>query len=411
VTYPAGIEVSDELRTVVSSGLAVYLGQFCLAREILVDVALPDSLRNTMLTLCGYLYDVRCWRDRRPYVRHPDLRSTESAAETLTPHVPHVAHARRVVLMWSGGKDSTLAGMRLQEGGLDVVPVHAGVNAGVEHREATAVRQLSRMLSLDPLYLQYEHREFDRFSRRYAREWDIPPHANKVPFGRDLMLAMIALPAVRALGCSQLSFGHDRDCRQAWVSDAGRAFPRNDVESGEGMALLEMAIADHAIPGMRVSAPLESMSELAILRIMLREYPEVMVKTSSCFWPGTNCGRCAKCLRYFLAQRLLGVDVLQFGANPLAGGTCPDLDQILSASEETTVLFGRSTLYCLARLAERSDIRPDEWRLRDFARSARFNDVLPLLDKWEHDLLSIERYGASLASDGSRASFAYSGSA
>jgi 7-cyano-7-deazaguanine synthase in queuosine biosynthesis len=383
VRYPPGVEIHPGLLPLVGGSLGVYLAQLCLAKRVQVGVPLDPSLRSTMQTLAGFLYDVRCWRDGRPFADHPEL---VGAGDVILPPRPASLVADRALLLWSGGKDSTLAAVRLREEGAAVVPVHVGVNRGVERREAEAVSALAPLLGLETVQLGYEHPEFDDFAARYASAWDIWPHANKVPFGRDLMLAALVLPLASWLRCSTVSFGHERDCRRAWVEHGGRRFPRNDVESREGAALLGAAMA-RAVPGLRLWSPLERTTELEVLRSMLVDHADLMARTSSCFWPGGRCGRCAKCLRYALAQRTFGVDVLSFDADPLADGVCPDLDELLAAPDERNVLFGRSTLYCLARLAERGDIRSGEDRLLQFARSDRYRGVLPDLDRWHEDLL------------------------
>jgi hypothetical protein len=111
-----------------------------------------------------------------------------------------------------------------------------------------------------------------------------------------------------------------------------------------------------------------------------------MARTSFCFW-GTNCGRCAKCLRYYLAQRIYDVDVLTFGTNPLAVGACPELDELFRP-DAIGLLFQRQVLYCLGRLVQRGDVRPQETRISEF-RDRLFPAVAPHLDTWERELLCV----------------------
>lgn len=384
VAYPYDLTPDDEtMLPAMASGVGLYLGQLCLAREIELNTPLDASMLPILDALAGMLYDVRCWKDGVPYRPRPVFIGRPGSVEA----VDFAGSEMRSHLLWSGGKDSTLAALTLHANGFDVAATHVTANCGVESRERRAVSRLAARLGVPLQTLGFTHDEFLSFSSRYAVEWNRPPRCNRVPFGRDLILPLIALPFVRRSGASVLSMGHDNECRNAFVDVDERRFPRNDVESSEGALLLEQFLGTYALRDLALLPPLAGFTELEILRQMLVDHPDEMAATSFCFWPGDNCGRCAKCLRYYLAQRVYSErDILTFEINPLTRGASPELDDLLEQWGRPGLLFQKEVVYCLARLIERNDIRPGEDRLRDFGASALFSDALPHLGGWEKEL-------------------------
>src|SRR5262249_32747113 len=147
-------------------------------------------------------------------------------------------------------------------------------------------------------------------------------------------------------------------CRTAEVVHHGKRIPRNDLESRRGAACLEAGLRRHVHPGLNLLPPVANLSELRILRDMVVHHPELMEEIAFCFW-GERCGRCAKCLRYRLADRLYGDGRLRFATDPLGEGACPELADHLDPSPRST-LFQEEVLLMLGRLAQRGDVRPGE---------------------------------------------------
>jgi 7-cyano-7-deazaguanine synthase in queuosine biosynthesis len=369
----------------IALGVAVYLGQLCLAPRIRLSFSVTDAMVTAVRPLAGMLYDVRRWKDELP-ITDPPIFAYDQGIDDQPATAP--MRTDGALLLWSGGKDSTLSAVLLGKNGYDVRALHVPANAGVEKQEDEAVGNLAIHLGLAPVRLDYEHREFLSFSTRYASRqgWNRYPACNVVPFGRDLLLALLAIPVARHLGLGFISMGHDNECRNSYFEYGGRSIPRNDVESTRGALALEAYAARFALPGVRLLPPVAGLPELRILHEMLTAYPELMERAAFCFWGG-NCGRCAKCLRYYLAQRTYGIEVLRFQVNPLAVGACPELDELFRP-DAVGVLFQRQVLYCLGRLVERGDVRADETRMAEF-QELLYPAVRPHLDAWEHDLLCV----------------------
>ena len=383
----------DGSRALLEIAVALYLGSLALAREIRVRYPIPQGLLSRFAPVAEALYDIRRWRDDLDLSGGPSITAPETKIE---PERCELEPERSLVL-WSGGKDSTLSLLTLRANGHDTIPVHFVVNAGSEDPERQAVQEISDILGIAPIEsVRVEHPEFLDFSSAFADSWDAFPLSNRVPFGRDLLLTAMAIPWALHCGAGNVALGHDNECRNAYVEYRGRRIPRNDIECADIAVRVECAIQAFVHPDLRLLPPVANLAELRILRDMLVDHPSLMSRTSFCFW-GRNCGQYAKCLRYYLADRVFATNLLNFEANPLAAGACPELEDLLSGRE---TLFERQVLWMLGQLVARGDIREDEPELARFARE-RFRDLRPLLDTWGEELMATrtdpqipERFGA-----------------
>lgn len=390
VDYPfETTRLPDAVWRAIGLGAATYLAGLCLAPRVRLTFPVEDGGVEAVQPLLRMLYDVRRWKDGEPLVDPPEI--TYPVAHSTSPGALSGGISpdhKRALLLFSGGKDSTLGAVLLRANGFTVHGLHVPVNAGSEAAEQSAADELAPRLRLPLGRLGYRDPHFPRFSRAHATPgaWDDYPVANRVPFGRDLLLCLLAMPAAAVQGAGMVSLGHDNECRNAYFEYGGRCIPRNDVESVRGAVLLEEFARRYVYPGVSLLPPVAGLSELRILHAMLVGHPDLMARTSFCFW-GRSCGRCAKCLRYYLAQRYLGVDVLEFAVNPLSHGGAPELDDLLQL-DGVGLLFQRQVLLCLGRLVQRGDRRAGEDRLAAVA-GPLLDRIAPQLDDWEHELAAV----------------------
>jgi hypothetical protein len=367
----------------IGLGVAAFIGQLCLAKRIELDFALPTAALPAIAPIIEMLYDARCQRDRRDIVPSPVI---EAAGVMEAPPLRNLAYARRACLLWSGGKDSTLSALVLRRNGLDVHAAHLAVNAGVETTERATVEALAPYLAIPVDTVDFEFPQFLELSGAYATKWDKFPQFIRVPFGRDLLAALLAVPIAGHQRARFLCMGHDHDCRVAYVTYQGKSIPRDDVESVRGALALESFIQQLLNADLTLLPPLAGVSEFRILHELLVRHPDLMKQTTFCFW-GRQCGQCGKCMRYYLAGRVLGrEDVLHFPLNPLAGLNAPSLVDFVVDWRNESALRREEVLYGLGRLVQRGDVRTGEDLLVRF-RDEVFPYVVGDLDIMEERLM------------------------
>ncbi|MDG4595146.1 MAG: hypothetical protein P9F75_05565 [Candidatus Contendobacter sp.] len=386
ITYPFDLTATDHV-ALGAMGLAVsiFLGQLCRARRIHLGFSVSSSMIEQIMPLAEMLYDIRCWKDGIDLVPPPDIECDTIA----TPELEFIQPTpRRACLLFSGGKDSSLSAIVLRNNNWDVRALHIPANAYVFDAERKAVSAIGERLSLKTETLNLSFPGFALLSRAYATTWDHFPHHNAVPFGRDLLLAVLACPMARHQRVAALCMGHDHNCRIAQITHLGKRIARNDVESADGATLLAAYIQRFLCPGLALLPPVAMLTEYRILREMFLNHPDLMALTSFCFW-GNYCGRCSKCLRYYLVERVLGCEgMLRFAMSPLDGETSPELGDYFAVDWDSDALFSGEVAYCLARLVQRGDIRAGEARLRQFAETI-FPKLAPNLDAIEENLMRI----------------------
>jgi len=366
VKYPFTLgEEAVGLLPSIGVGMAAFLAQLCLTRQLVLDFPCSRNIVEGMLPIMEMLYDIRCWRDQQELMSWPEVVLTE------TGHMPalfETGGSKRACLIWSGGKDSTLCHILLSNNGFQVHPVHFSVNAGAEQAEMRAVANLAQVLQITYQTVEYDFPQYLEVAKCYAILWDIFPGYNVVPFGRDLILALLATLVAQKYDDTYLCMGHEHGSRANYFEYRGKRIARDDVESVKGGALLETYMQAFISPTIKFFPPVGGLSEFRILHELLTNHPGVMPHISFCFW-GNSCGRCSKCLRYYLVQRVLGKEgLMHFQVNPLEQDNCLDLCLCIENwRREEGRSYTDMVLYCLAKLVERGDIRPGEYLLERFA--------------------------------------------
>jgi 7-cyano-7-deazaguanine synthase in queuosine biosynthesis len=382
VSYPFALDGgSVSLLPPIALGVAAFLGQLCLAKRIILEFPSSSDMIQRILPIVEMLYDVRRWWDGLDLSPLPEL---VPVGEDYSPSPFRHPIFKRACLLWSGGKDSALSTILLQKNGYVVDPIHIIGNARVEESELSAAARLGRHFNLDYHRIVLAFPQFLDIARGYAVKWDSFPHYNAVPFGRDLVLVLLSSLVAKQTGASFLCMGHEFDERSAYFDYQGKSIARCEIESSRGELLVEDYIRHTISSDLRFFAPVGGLPEFRTLYEMFTFYPELMAQVSFCFW-GNSCGRCSKCLRYYLVERTLEKQgTIQWQRNPLEGDNCPDLiDYLDNWQRAHGSLYRNEIFYCMARLVERGDIRPEEILLQRFAR-----EIYPHL---EHDLERFRR--------------------
>ena len=75
-SYPFSLDTTDvAVLPAIGVGIAVFIGQLCMAREIQLDFGASGEMVQLIAPLAEMLYDVRCWKDGIDLGCHPAVPS------------------------------------------------------------------------------------------------------------------------------------------------------------------------------------------------------------------------------------------------------------------------------------------------------------------------------------------------
>lgn len=327
--------------------VAFVAAQATLAPVVSVDFRLApesESLATRLLTL---LYDSHGYAQRLLQWPTPELRFTGTAIG---------APSRRrggapdpsVVLLWSGGKDSLAALDVLRLNGYNPVGLHAEINLGVESVERTAADRLAGDNDVPLTRIDVHWPAIATMLEKWSDSSSRFPLANSIPHGRDVVLAIAGGLLAGDIGASHVAAGYEYELWSKQITYRGREIARHDVQSRSG-ALLVDRLLDLEL-GVRFFSPLAGLREMAILEHLVTVRRDAWSVLASCFWDRW-CGRCSKCLRYALAQAVLGDECIDFASDPLDESS-PALVQLCASVTDPDTPFWEQqvrNLYALHR--------------------------------------------------------------
>lgn len=366
-TDVGGAPSTEEAR-VLSVALAAQIAQYAMPHTI--NGPNPKEISRHVARILEMLYDIRAFCDETatypPSFKGRDLDISPRAV---------VGDARRVLLLLSGGFDSTFAALLLRDAGYRVDALHIRANRHVEVPEEQAARTIANLIGIPLHVVRFDSPDEERIGRYYSRTFGIYPFYNSVPHGRDFPLGVVAAIVARRLGCGSIAFGHERESRRKVVPFAGREVYRHDVESDYGATQMR-AFLDAAGLGVKMFSPLAGLSVYSIRAAVLRRFPDYARVIQFCFW-GRRCERCLKCVSTYTMQRHLSLEPIPFELNPFSDRDDQDMALLAEPDRPSEMLaYGSQMHFAMSSiLADRLD-RPDDFWLH------RFRDVgLPTLQK------------------------------
>jgi len=198
-----------------------------------------------------------------------------------------------------------------------VVPLHVShVNVDAAKSELQAVEKLSGLLDTNFELLQVKFEQFLEIATRYSTKAREYPDINSVPHGRELLLLPVALMYASEFEASTICFGFENSTWTEEFEYEGQRYSRYDTQSEFCNTNLQNVIHRYVSPNISLFSPLASITEYRKFRMIATRFAELAQNTSSCYW-GRSCGECSKCVLYYLFQRSLGLEVIQFEHNPI----------------------------------------------------------------------------------------------
>jgi|SRR5579859_4296957 len=364
---------------------AIFLAQLCLAGQIYLNFPSSQDLIDTLSPTIQSLYAVRAYRDGiLPMPKPVFIISPLSNGKKISypnNHLPLIS--QRAVTMWSGGLDSTLSMILLSRNNYQAIPLHvAYTNIDAAESELQAVKMLSVALETPFETVEITFEQFLDIAASYSKYARGYPDVNSVPHGRELILLPVALMYALRCEASNVCFGFENSTWTEQFSFDGQQYHRYDTQSESGNLNLQAMI--HKFVDSRISlfSPVAPITEYRKFKIMVTNFPELAQKASFCFW-GQSCGLCNKCAMYYLFQRSLGLEVIQFKHNPLLG-PAPFIKQAMQNWDKPT---SRESNFALAQIVANNDVRIGEESLAEYKRSI-FPQIQPVLETWRSSLMA-----------------------
>lgn len=296
--------------SLLSAVVGLVAGQQVLAEHIIFDFDITSDLIEILRELARLLYATSAFYNK-VNILSPKLTFTGKPLASYD-FSGLVNQSRGVLLLWSGGKDCLYSLRVLREQGYDVTGIYCAANANVEALENSAAARLAAHEELPLLQVGMDLSALGDLPRPSLAAFNVYPHANPVPHGRDLILACTAGLVGRSLG-SGVRAGYERDLVGKQVNWKGVPVWRHDIQSRLGVRLLNDLLV--ASCGVGFASPIDGISEYRILTNLLPD-SALWTMIQSCFW-GRWCGECTKCVRYGVVQLSLGLSSIEFQKNPI----------------------------------------------------------------------------------------------
>ena len=216
-----------------------------------------------------------------------------------------------VMNLISGGKDSLASDFLLQENGATVHRCFiAGLNVTVGEKEKIACERLYR--HFDTIVLH----GLDRLVKLLIQISDCygqPPQKNYIPKGRDILTIALIYPLAVQRRCSFISHSCEKDLWENNVIVDKKAIPLHDSQSR--LVVESMSKQLELSTGIGLFSPICGMHEIYILAWLIKTNPSKVGLIQSCFYDSW-CGKCSKCLRYYLAEKSFGSSLINFQVDP-----------------------------------------------------------------------------------------------
>jgi len=319
----------------------VFLSQMFLS---VGDIVLTCSRKDFVYyqKISDLLYNIRNYQEGTDY--YPKSYIFFDSKVEISCKSPNCAV---VMNMISGGKDSLVSDFLLQENGAKICRCFiSGLNVASDEKEKLACQQLYR--EYDTIELQ----GFDRLVNKLVQISDCygcPPKQNFIPKGRDILSVALVYPLAVQRGCSYISHGCEKDLWENNIEIDGKYIPTHDSQSK--LVIEPMGQQLELATGIGLFSPLCGMHEIYILTWLMKNHPSKVKLMQSCFYDSW-CGKCSKCLRYFLIEKSIGASLLDFQSDPsqMVDAVAAQLKDVNAEKEvryykELSYLLGNSQYY------------------------------------------------------------------
>ena len=249
------------------------------------------------------------------------IRNYQEGVNIKVPEISWIPHCSdimskanqkpKVLNLVSGGKDSLASDILLEKNNSLIERCFiSGLNIEASAHEKDACKYLYD--HFDEINLQ----GFNTLVEKLVELSDCygnPPINNSIPKGRDLLTIIFSYPLANYYNCQYISHSCEKDLWEKVLIKNDIEIPMHDSQCK--LVMVPMSEQLYRSTGIRMFSPIAGIHEIYLLTWLLKNKPSRIQKMQSCFY-GQWCGKCAKCLRYYLIQKRAGINIIEFKSDP-----------------------------------------------------------------------------------------------
>lgn len=304
VIYPVSVKESIDLY-LVQNYLTIFLSQMFLMQGKIKLFCCESDISN-YADIIKSLYAIRNYQEGAS-IQVPELEMVFYCNNIIATS----AQQPRVLNLVSGGKDSLVSDILLEKNGAYIKRCFfSGLNIESTTQEKDACVYLYDYFDeIEIIGFHIFINKLVTLSSCYGN----PPANNSIPKGRDLLTIIFAYPLAAYYGCEYISHSCEKDLWEKVIIKDCIEIPVHDSQCK--LVMVPMSEQLYRSTGIRMFSPIAGMHEIYLLTWLMIHKPSSIQKMQSCFY-GRWCGKCTKCLRYYLIQKYAGVDIIKFENNP-----------------------------------------------------------------------------------------------
>lgn len=304
VIYPITLNEGIDL-SLICNYFIIFLSQmFLLQGNISIICSEKDILYYS--DILKSLYAIRNYQEGEN-ISFPNITCVTQSNKSMVIN----SQKPKVLNLISGGKDSLVSDILLKKNDAIIERCFfSGLNIEASTYEKNACEYL---------YDSFDEIKIVGFNILINKLVEIsdcygnPPINNFIPKGRDLLTVIFSYPLALHYNCNYISLGCEKDLWEKIVVINGQQIPMHDSQCK--LVMIPMSEQLYNSTGIRLFSPISGMYEIYLLTWLMKKQSIWIHKMQSCFYDKW-CGKCKKCIRYYLIQERIGLNTIKFKSDP-----------------------------------------------------------------------------------------------
>lgn len=323
ITLPES-NISQQLTGLLSAGVLLGFAGLCSPSKVEVPILKLDREAIEILqTLFQITSDSRMFVVfGRDSLKDNLLELSSMGFQMIHRANPQVVDSKKVLQLCSGGIDSFLSTVMFLDQGYTVELLHIkGINVDNTDNELMATKKIAERFNLKLHIYDAEWTGIREFGIEHnPHHFAVAPDHNAVPYGRDLLLLVLAGHLANKIEASVIGIANDFESWDRPANPTGRKKQpfacRNELESRLAHKPLLSFLHYFYNPNLQLVSPIVKFSKYALVEFLVKRYPDFINDLCSCFWDNW-CGECKKCTNYGILFAQYDNININFKSDPL----------------------------------------------------------------------------------------------